>query len=173
MKKSGNYHITKISVNSHEQVDYLEINHEEVPVADGKIEKNRVATIGTVTGEVEPSSGYGAMDKVTYSVDTAPKIEKKTPGESSVDYKDTAPAVVSFADLPTAFNKWAIIDDTESAVLDSDTIGTDLTVAYADITSTENKILVCWGYPTSASTVAAIKSGCYYQAEIENPKPEA
>ena len=34
MKKSGNYHITKISVNSHEQVDYLEINHEEVPVAE-------------------------------------------------------------------------------------------------------------------------------------------
>lgn len=173
MKKCGNYKITKISVNSHEQVDYLEINHEEVPVADGKIEKNKVATVSTITGEIEPSSGYGAMDKVTYTIDTAPKITKKTPGESSVDYEDVSPAVVKFADLPTAFNKWAIIDDTESAILDADTIGTDLTVAFADIVSEDDKIIVCWGYPTSASTASAIKSGCYYQAEIENPKPAA
>lgn len=172
MKKSGNYHITKISVNSHEQVDYLEINHEEVPVADGKIEKNKVTTIGTVTGEVEPSSGYGAMDKVTYTIDTAPKIEKKTPGESSVDYKDTAPVLIEFADVQD-FTNWAIIDVTESAILDSDAIGTDLTVAFADIVAATDTIKVAWGYPSSEDTAAEILAAAYYVAEIENPKPAA
>jgi hypothetical protein len=172
MKKSGNYHITKISVNSHEQVDYLEINHEEVPVADGKIEKNKVATIGTVTGEVEPSSGYGAMDKVTYSVDTAPKIAKQTPSETAVDYKDTAPVLIEFADIQD-FTNWAIIDVTEGAILDSDAIGTDLTVTFADITAATDTIKVAWGYPSSADTAEEILAAAYYVAEIENPKPEA
>lgn len=169
MKKCGNYKITKISVNSHEQVDYLEINHEEVPVADGKIEKNRVATISTATGEVEPSSGYGAMDKVTYTVDTAPKIAKQTPGESSVDYKDTAPVLIEFADVQD-FTNWAIIDVTESAILDSDAIGTDLTVAFADIVADTDTIKVAWGYPSSEDTASDILASAYYVAEIENPK---
>ena len=172
MKKSGNYHITKISVNSHEQVDYLEINHEEVPVADGKIEKNRVATIGTVTGEVEPSSGYGAMDKVTFTVTTIPTIAKQTPSETAVDYKDTAPVLIEFADVQD-FTNWAIIDVTESAILDSDAIGTDLTVTFADVAAATDTIKVAWGYPSSADTAAEILAAAYYVAEIENPKPTA
>lgn len=172
MKKSGNYHITKISVNSNELVDYLEINNEEVPVADGRIEKNKVATINTVTGEIEPSSGYGAMDKVTFTVPTTPTIAKQTPSETAVDYKDTAPALIKFADVQD-FTNWAIIDVTESDILDSDAIGTDLTVAFADITAATDTIKVAWGYPSSEDTAEEILAAAYYVAEIENPKPTA
>ena len=169
MKKSGNYKITKISVNSNEVVDYLEINNQVVPVASGTIESNKVATISTATGTVSPSSGYGAMEKVTFTVNTTPTITKKTPTETAVDYKDTAPAFIGFSDIQD-FTKWAIIDVTESDILDSDAIGTDLTVTFADITAATDTIKVAWGYPSSEDTASEILASAYYVAEIENPK---
>lgn len=170
MKKSANYKITKISVNNHEVVDYLEINHETVPVASGTIETNKVVELTSAQSSITPSSGYGAMEKVTYTVKTYPTITKGTPTTTDVKYSDTAPNMVNFSELATAFDKWAIIDDDESAVLGSASIGSDITVTFADIVADTDKIIVCWGYPSTDTTASAIKTDCYYSVEIENPK---
>ena len=80
--------------------------------------------------------------------------------------------MIEFADIQD-FTNWAIIDVTESAILDSDAIGTDLTVTFADVAAATDTIKVAWGYPSSADTAEEILAAAYYVAEIENPKPTA